>query len=508
VGEHQESEDQSQGELVARPRRDTTGHRPLSSWSTRSVIRPIIHLVRKPTIRHPLTHVTTPDIHPHSINAYIQGENVVYELSTRVARSAEICKNRGLFANDDLWRRRTRACIEATASLVFCADAKLAWFGGILELLRDIGSVEKLRELCSAGKDELFVMRWTCLSLVTIRPILEDNTFGHVRFWAEQVIDRFDETGNNDALAIAQKIDEMLKKATNCLLQLYWALPDTKDLTEEVIEILRGHESDISELEQINIEADRLGWEVDAHIYLMQSAFNKFSHRIISQFPCIVDDFDRDCRALIPFDRLVELFNDPRALPFMCPRQTLQSMCSPALTYRNILEGQGDADAYKAMSVNTPPFRRWRGDEMHRQLLRLQDLRDGGGFGFTVELFFLAFSRLVSTSSSKESHSALYMGTFRAITSDWSKHKDSLGTQKLLLDIAISRYGEFDSQYPSYIIDEFLSLLGNILEGQTGPHIERARQELESFESDRYGEFGVRALRVLNRWQAQSPAVL
>ncbi len=46
-----------------------------------------------------------------------------------------------------------------------------------------------------------------------------------------------------------------------------------------------------------------------------------------------------------------------------------------------------------------------------RQLLRLQNLGDGGVLGFMVELFFLAFEQLLSTcnSSSKESHSALYM---------------------------------------------------------------------------------------------------
>jgi hypothetical protein len=69
-----------------------------------------------------------------------------------------------------------------------------------------------------------------------------------------------DDTGNNDALAAAQKIDETLQKARNCLFRLYDALRKTEDLTEEVKEILRGHESQISELEQINIEADRLGW--------------------------------------------------------------------------------------------------------------------------------------------------------------------------------------------------------------------------------------------------------
>jgi len=157
------------------------------------------------------------------------------------------------------------------------------------------------------------------------------------------------------------------------------------------------------------------------------------------------------------------------------------SICSPALTLRNILEGKENADAYEELlkKLESLPFSsNWRGDEMQRQLWRLQDLGDGGGLGFTVELFFLTFSQLLSTSPSKESHSALYTGTFRAITSDWSKHKDSLGTQKLLLNIAMSRRREFDNHYPVYIVDEFLVLLRNIFEGQADSHMDEAMQEL------------------------------
>ena len=127
----------------------------------------------------------------------------------------------------------------------------------------------------------------------------------------------------------------------------------------------------------------------------------------------------------------------------------------PVLTLRNILEGQrNDADAYKELLKNLKNFlllSGWQGDLMQRQVWRLQDLRDGGGLGFTVELFFLALGQqLLSTSSSKESDSALYTGTFRAITSDWSKHKHSLGTQNLLFDIAMSRHREFEVHYPAY----------------------------------------------------------
>jgi Family of unknown function (DUF6535) len=511
LDEHHDSEDQGRDEAVARPRRDTMTHQPSSSWSIRGFIRPILRLVRKPTPRHPPTHATTrspvphpPNVGPHSTTAHIQGENVVHELSTRVARSLDICKNRGLFANDDLWRKRTRPCIEATASLICCTNAKLAWFGDISKPLGEIGSFEKIREQSVAGADQSFVMRWTCLSLVVVRPILADA--GGVQFQAKRTMQWFSESDDatSGALETAQKIDKTLKKARNCLFQLYEALCNTEDPTE-VKEILRGHESQISELEQINMEADGL-YLVNVGTYEMQRTINRYSHRIISQFPGVLDEYDSeflDPISPIPFSRLVELSHDLRKLQFIRPRQTLKGMCIPALILRNILEGQWDDDAYKELLKNLENFRflpAWQADEideMQRQFWRLQDLGDGGGLGFTVELFFLAFSQLLSTSSSKGSHSALYTGTFRAITSDWSKYKDSRGTQKLLLYIAVSRLPEFNTDYPAYIADEFLLFLGHIFEGQTGPHIDRARQQFESSES--YGMFRERMLRVLTR---------
>ena len=42
-------------------------------------------------------------------------------------------------------------------------------------------------------------------------------------------------------------------------------------------------------------------------------------------------------------------------------------------------------------------------------------------------------------------------------------------------DGVISRF-----DYPSHIIDEFLVLLSNVLEGQTGSHIDHAVQELST----------------------------
>ena len=150
------------------------------------------------------------------------------------------------------------------------------------------------------------------------------------------------------------------------------------------------------------------------------------------------------------------------------------------------------------------PFSSCQGDGMKRRLWRLQDLRDGGGLSFTVELFFLAFYQLLSTSPSMESHAALYTGTPRAITYDWSKHKDSPGTQRLLLDIAKSHHWKFRAVYPAYIVDQFMLSLGNVFKGRTGPPIDKAGQLFEFSVLRDSRRFRERMLGVLTRGQAQS----
>jgi len=233
--------------------------------------------------------------------------------------------------------------------------------------------------------------------------------------------------------------------------------------------------------------------------------------KIISQFPGIHDSLDP---AFVRFSHFVEQLRDPRKVQFIRPARTLKSLCSIVPTLRDILVGQGDVNAYQDMFNDLKTFvvdTRWRGNELQqRQLWRMQDLRDGSGFGFTVELFFVALQQLSSTSSSPESNPTLYVGTFRAITSDWSEYKDSLGTQKILLDIVVEHGWEFDppGRYPAFIANEFLVLLGKVFEGQAGLHIDEAVNSLSCLSPDtlhaRPRKFKAKALRVITQARASS----
>jgi hypothetical protein len=508
VGERDKSDQRRQNEPAVGPLMDMTvstaqamppDSRPSYSGRIHRISRPIIRLLKKITPHYSPTDTSThtPITHSHTGTAHIQ-EDVVHELSERVTRTLEICRSRQFLANDDienkLWRRRTRACIETVASLVFRANARLDWFGNIAKLLGDIGTSEKPQELSSAGTGQFFATCWTCLQLVGVRNSLDQGILSDSVTVAAEMLARQDDTSNDKAPTGAQKIDEALQKVMLCLQRLSEALRKAEN-PWKAEKILRSHESEILELEQINRDADS-HIEVDVQIHNQQVTLINYDFReIISQLSGRDYSYD-DYQTPIPFNRLVErLHDDSRKMQFIRPRQILKSMCSPAVLLRNILEERYSTEEY-ALLDNLKFFLRvrsgWKGDEMQRQLWRMEDLRDGGGLGFTVELFFLALDQLLSTSSSKESHSALYVGAFRTITSDWSKHKHSLGTQNLLLYIAWSRFEQFDDRYPAYIVDEFLKLLGNSFEGQRHSRIDKVVQQLTSIH-------GFHGKRICNR---------
>ena len=455
-----------------------------------------------------------PAFHPSnapspSITESSRRENAMHELCGRVAYLLKTCKNRSLFGSDEQWRKRTRACVEATASLVGFTNAEPDWFKDSGGLLADIGKVENTGELMSTGMDHSFVLRWTCLSLMAIRPVLDNST---TRSSASTIITYIQwpggeaGTSDEDAEKNAQKFDEDLETTLNCLWALFWALPQSRDWTEvteeEAKEILSHHKSQISHLERINAKANNLAL-LDHHICWLLDHLEEFTGGIICQLPGFQDTF---YTGPVPFTQILDLLVDPYKFPIILPPgQVLKSLCSLAPRFRDMLEGQNIEKARETLEcldamqniVNQGLAPRL----MHQLLWRLQDLSDGGGFGSSVEIFFLALRQLLSTSSSEASQSALYIRTFRALTSDWRLYKDCIGTQRLLLHAVASSHGIFTYfPFPEFITDELLVLLRNVLDKQTGPHIDDAMQQLNTRRPWYYEgspEFRVRALEAI-----------
>ena len=500
---------------------------PTSRTRTRrNLLNSIARLTRIHTANRFPTDVETHEMvlypsHIRSATAFAptQGENVLHEVSSRVRHLLETCNNHGLFANEESWRRRTRAGIETVASLVFYANAEPSWFGDICKLLSEIGEVEKMRESTPARSDQLFVMRWTCLSILAIRRTLNDEWPTMHATWAVMsfaLLESEDGTVDERALRSVQKIDERFGKAWKCLRELYVALfypRGTNPTDDQVKEILRNHEYQIAELERIKVEADRMQ---DVNISDLQQGMDQATHKLTSQLPGV--QLDVPPTELVPLSQALELFSASIKPQLILPRQRLQSLCSVGPKLRDIIEERNSEPCsvtiggLKALE-KVPTRPKLAGHLMERQLWRLHDLRHGSGLGFTVEVFFLALRQLLSISSSKEPYVALFIGTFRAIISDWEKYKYSFGTQQVLLnlvcDLAAQDRGIFSLYaYPPYITDELLVLLGNMLEGEKGSHIDKAVRELRAARRWLHGErqkFLDKVLEVITRSKPLTP---
>jgi hypothetical protein len=204
----------------------------------------------------------------------------------------------------------------------------------------------------------------------------------------------------------AQRIDDYLRTAWEHVEELHRAfefdgLNKTK---EEVKHILGDLELPISELERIEIEAEGIE-DVDWRISLLQEAVDNATHKLTRQLPG-VSFSELKQSGPIP---VAEAFHFP--LPggtpitpqFTFPGQQLQGLFTLRRGLRDIAKDRDpekhDETVKNLRSIDDipVPLRRLN-DLMTRQLWRLQDLRDGGGLGFTIELLFLALRQLSSAS--------------------------------------------------------------------------------------------------------------
>ncbi|KAH9057197.1 hypothetical protein EDB87DRAFT_1131786 [Lactarius vividus] len=413
----------------------------------------------------------------------------------------ETCNNHSYFQNEEARRRRMRACVEAAASLVCGIGFRLEWLGEVGKLVSEIGHIEEINRSPTTTSDPAFIVRWTCLSLVAVQQILCSNRLQVLAGYAVSGLARIQsEYGQPDDTArrSAQRIEECLKTAWVRVEELRRAFEplSQKRTREQVLEILRNHESQISELERIKVEADGME-DVDWRISLYQDAMDDATYKLTRQLPGVSFDKPHRSESFPISDTFNTLPTDiaPVIPQLIFPGRRVQALARLGLKLREILDGQ-DADGHNEVleslkSVDQVPLSLRRPDGlMNRQLCRLQDLRDGDGLGFTVELFFLSLRQLLSIPSLHESNSVFYNGTFKIITSHWEKSSESLGTQHILLniicDLIIRDRGVFsDFSYPESITTTLFEMVGNMLRGYAGPneHIRDAVREIESVDS-------------------------
>ena len=451
---------------------------------------------------------------------------VISDLCKRVRRLLDTCESLTKLSS----RKRARGCVETVASLVLCANVKPEPFGDLERLLRKLGEMDRIREISVAGSEGSFVTRWACLYLVVVtrrtlnHPVISsraDTTIRHLSEFRleddgiQTNIEDVDEKQDEKALGISRRIDDYFESARQICIGLKDAFREGRT-EEQVREVLaRDYEADISKLERaipVTAQMER----IDMGISRINHAFG------YSLLPGVsFDEFKRT--ELIEPAQFFNISAEDAQLfmpQLLFLNQRLRLLCSYAPKLRDIINGRGDDGVYQDILDSLGIL--WSYDDpsrsvvgrhhlMERQLWRLLDIRDGRGFGFFVELFFLMLAQRLSMASSQDTHSALYIGTFRAITSGWRERKNSIGTQRVILnlicDIAIYDRGVISNcTYPKYITDELLVLLGNMVEGQSGAHIDDTMVELRNLGLILSGDaFATEAMAVIRDRRAQVP---
>jgi hypothetical protein len=447
----------------------------------------------------------------------LQEGHSIFGLCTRVGQLFEFYNNET--DGNEAARKRMYACVETVACLVCCADVSLSWFGEVGGVLSEVGYNERIKEPLKIRSNSSFAVRWTCLSLVSIRRMVmaEGNRIGEFAGFAVSGMARVQlDYGVPDAAAFdgAEMIDEYLETAWGHIEDLYRAFEPWDKIRDgdEVRNVLGGCELQLSELERIGNEAKGID-DVDWRISLLQDAMDAATHKLMRRLPGVTYDEIRQSRPILVTEAFdIPLFGSTPITPqFIFPGQHLRPLLALGRGLRNILEGRNiekhkeTLENLEAVGKVPIPLRRLN-HLMKRQLWRLQDLRDGGGLGFTVELFFLALRQLSFASLSRESKRGFYICTFKVITSHCMDHKYSSGTQGILLDLlcdlVIHGRGLFsDFLYPAYIVDEFLELVRKMVDGHGGSHthINDAVQELRNVSSMECADEGLRdsALRAI-----------
>ena len=420
----------------------------------------------------------------------------VYNLCKFVRHIFETYSTEGDSMETEERRRRMRGCVETAASLVCCTKVELGLFGEVGVVLGELGDKERTNDPLTIVSNPLFTVRWTCLSLVAIGKMLDSDRVQELARIALDGVASFQTGfGNPDILTATQRIDNYLKNAGEHVLKLHLAFQPWSQVRSisEIRAILRSCEKSIAELEGIAIETDSMIEEVDWRISFLQDAIDEATHKLTRRLPGIFFHKLKDATPVM----ITEAFDvsstviTPVPPQLIFPGQRIQSLCNLGHRLRDIIDeyySESHEETIKSLeSLGKIPIKLHRLDHpMKRQLWRLMDLGYGGGLGFAIELFFLAFEQLSSASLSDELKEDFYSGTFKSITSNWEKSKNSAGTQRILLDIlcdlVIRGRGVFsDFSYPPYIVEMLLELVDRMVKGHGGkhPHINDVIQELE-----------------------------
>jgi hypothetical protein len=166
----------------------------------------------------------------------------------------ETCSDQGSFKDYDEWRVRSRACTETIAVFVFVMDADIAMIRNLGELLSDIADYGGTHEVAEISSNQSFTIRWTCLSLLSIRKMLDSPQWGALNP-LEKLVAFHPQDGfgfTESARRNAQTIDEQFAAACRHVERLrdphegFDIAREEGRTRERITEILRQNEPELT----------------------------------------------------------------------------------------------------------------------------------------------------------------------------------------------------------------------------------------------------------------------
>ncbi len=440
----------------------------------------------------------------------VERENTIRDLSGRITRLLKTCTDPGVLPTEDARRKRARACVDASLSFVLSIDDDWEWFAEpeiMSQALTYLGDVERIREPTIPGFDAAFAVRWTCMALVAVRRTLKTQA---VRTAARRVITCLAEVhgnnGENEDEAAAKTsgiVDHHLKRGWDAADTLRTALireVDPDKMEEQFTDTLRDSQDAIKDLGDA---WNSLGWADkadDAIVDLVRTMVHT-TGGVLGYLPTAVLSWAHDPRRMPDVGmRPVP----PHLMPqFIPPRLLVQRLWLCVWALRNMATTDWGSSLYHPKTLgdlcspetDVHEIRRvidLTSAPMKAQLWRLQDLHDGGHV-FMLELFMAAVR--ASKVSSHHSSRPYFVGTFKSLTSDLKELKDAPGTQRILVHLlrqVVPNDSETSAEdVPAYIVDVFLTFIGEVLAGKKGTHITEAVQLIRGFIELRGGTHAV-----------------
>ncbi|KAI0261944.1 hypothetical protein BC834DRAFT_413694 [Gloeopeniophorella convolvens] len=416
-------------------------------------------------------------------------QSTLERLCKHVGRLLETCGKPGLFVNAEARSRRARACIQTAASLMVNMNVPSESFGVVKpmeQILAYVGRIERVRDAQFEKADVTFTMHWTCMSLLISRKLPDGGSLAVLSDSFLRALSRAlhveASSAHREAVSKAQLIDNRMESSWNRLEGLCKGLKkDGLIETREQAELaLRNRGVNITQwLKDLNaVEGNRTHIDHYPDLASLSDALDHITCGLLSNFPG--SSFYKPKEPLSLSQASDALFGNRVlvARQLVPPGPIIETFRAFRLRLHAFVEKNGEEDPLKLVKDLQAVWENFGGeaqftrqrDMAERQLWRFNDLACGG-FGFHVELFFLALQRLLPMESQAlpESHQSFYVLTFKAMTLDWGRYRHSPGMRRILLDLlcdtAIRNRSVLSYDYPEWIEGELVSLVRNLFRG-------------------------------------------